>query len=130
MHPSALLPHAPDLDSSVLSDGTTPDACLNLLRSFFPPTPASYDRGAFGDYATSGRRFAVCLTVHQRTVDVPDADVPSGLHLPRARLKDQFGPEAEASAHRRLPFIGRVSARRATVRVEAIYEVAAGAPVP
>ena len=104
-------------------DGTidTPNISLNLLRSFFPPTPAS-NNDAFLAYV-SGRRFAVCLTVHQRSVDVPDVDVPTGCSV-NASDAILTGEEADITAGRRAAFVDRVSARRATVRVEAMYEVA------
>lgn len=127
LHPSALLPHEPELPLSLLASGDPadgvagqqqPDTALNLIRAFFPPTPA-LDRDAFAGYV-SGRRFAFCLSVHQRSRDIPDVDVPSGLALPRP-LDAQHCADPDG---RRMPFVERVSARRATVRVEAVYEVA------
>jgi len=125
LHPSALLPHEPALPPSFFpsdaGDGVVassaaaaaaaavPDRETTFLRRFFPPGAPSSAQ-ALEQYLQEGteggepRRFAFCLTVHQRSVTALDRTVASAGYLPAA--------SAPAS-----------SARRAVVRVEAVYEM-------
>lgn len=138
LHPSALLPHAPDLEpssaplSAAAEPGAPPaaDPSLDMLRAFFPPSPAGCSREDFWTYV-SGRRFALCLLVHQRGVDIPDVDIDTGVVVGSSSSSSSAaGGEAAADGPpgRRIPFAERVSSRRATVRIEAIYDVTEAPP--